>query len=341
MRAAVSPGAGRIELTRIPIPEPAPGEVRVRVLACGICGSDLHFFRAGFWAGGTTPGHEMAGEIDALGDGVRSLARGDRVAIEPLRSCGACDECRSGQDVRCRKLAILGVHCAGGFADYVTIPERRAFRVTSDLDPALAALAEPTAVVVHALRRGSLLAGQRVLVLGAGSVGLLAALAARELGAGDVLVTARHPHQAELASALGATRALRESEAGERELTGLGREAPIDLVIETVGGCADTLRLAASAVRPGGQVVVLGLFTQPVALDTLPLLLKETTLIWSNCYARGPGEPDFATATGLLARRRGALAQLARHRVPLDEIARGFALASDKKAGTVKVSVLP
>jgi 2-desacetyl-2-hydroxyethyl bacteriochlorophyllide A dehydrogenase len=341
MRAAAARGREQIELTRVPVADPGPGEVRVRLLACGICGSDLHFFHGGLYPPGVTPGHEMAGEIDALGDGVSGLARGDRVAIEPLFTCGACHECRSGQDVRCRELQICGIHRGGGFADFVVVPAHRAFHVPADLDPRLAALTEPMAVVVHGLRRGGFAAGQRVLVLGAGTIGLLAALAARVLGAGDVLASARHAHQAELAGALGASRVLRESEADERGLRNLARELPIDLVVETVGGSADTLRLAVSAIRPGGSISVLGLFLGAVALDPLPLLLKEATLIWSNCYARGPGEPDFATAARLVASQRDALAPVASHAVPLDEIGRGFALASDKRSGAVKVSVLP
>jgi threonine dehydrogenase-like Zn-dependent dehydrogenase len=341
MWAAQARGRQRIEVARVPIPEPAPGEVRVRLLACGICGSDLHFHQGGLWADGTTPGHEMAGEIDALGDGVTGLAAGDRVAIEPLHTCGACEECRAGQPVRCGKLRIHGIHFGGGMAEFLCVQASRAYPVPRELDPRAAALAEPMAVVVHGLRRAGQRAGQRVLVLGAGSIGLLSALAARALGAAEVLVSARHPHQSELARALGATRVLRESEADEGGLRSLARDLPIDLVIETVGGHADTVRLAAHAIRPGGAVCVLGLFLAPITLDPMLLLLKEASLIWSNCYARAPGEPDFARAIRLVATHRSALAPLLTHAVPLAEASRGFALASDKKAGAVKVSVLP
>jgi 2-desacetyl-2-hydroxyethyl bacteriochlorophyllide A dehydrogenase len=341
MLAAQARGRGLIQIGRIPIPEPGPGEVRVRLLACGICGSDLHFHHSGLWPPGATPGHEMAGEIDALGDGVADVATGERVAIEPFHTCGVCAECRAGQPVRCGELQIHGIHRAGGLAEFVTVQASRVFRVPADLDPSVAALTEPMAVVVHGLRRGGLSPGQRVLVLGAGTVGLLAALAARELGAGEVIVSARHPHQAELASALGAARVLRETEADQSGLQKLARELPIDLVVESVGGSADTLRLAAHAIRPGGSVCVLGLFLAPVPIEPIVLLLKEASLIWSNCYARAPGEPDFARAARLVASHRAALAPLLSHRVPLGDALRGFTLASDKKAGAVKVSVLP
>ncbi len=341
MRAAQVQGRTHIALAQIDVPEPAPGDVRVRLLACGICGSDLHFFHAGLWAPGSTPGHEMAGEIDALGDGVSGLVRGERVAIEPFRTCGQCGECLAGQPVRCRELRIYGIHCGGGMAEFVCVQAQRAFRVPADLDPRLAALAEPMAVAVHGLRRGGLRAGENVLVLGAGTVGLLTALAARALGAGEVFVSARHPHQAELASALGASRVLSEGESDERGLRELAGSHAIDLVVETVGGSADTVRLAANAIRPGGRVVVLGLFFAPVALDPMLLLLKEATFIWANCYARAPGEPDFETAIRLVDGHRSALSHVTTHAVPLDAVDRGFALASDKQAGAVKVNVIP
>jgi threonine dehydrogenase-like Zn-dependent dehydrogenase len=235
----------------------------------------------------------------------------------------------------------LGIHRPGGFAEYLSVPARRLFPVPADLDPSLAALSEPMAVMVHGLRRGELAAGQRVLILGAGTLGLLGAVAARVLGASEVWLTARHPHQAELGARLGATRVLREEEASARELDRLGREWPIDLVVETVGGDADTLSSAAAAVRPGGTVSVVGIFMGRAAVDGLPLLLKETTLAWSNCYAHPSQGADFETAIELVSAHRSALRPLITHELPLDDVARAFALASDKKAGAVKVAVLP
>ncbi len=341
MQAAVTRGKQRIEIERLPLPEPEPGEVRVRVRACGVCGTDLHLFGRGFFAPGTTPGHEMAGEVDALGDGVEGPKPGDLVAVEPLRSCGTCRTCREGLDAICRETQIHGIHRPGGFAEYVTVPARRLFAVPPDLDPALAALTEPMAVVVHGLRRGALRGGQRVLVLGAGSVGLLAVVAARALGAGEVWLTARHPHQAKLGKHFGATRVLTEAEGSTTELDRLGKQAPIDLVVETVGGDADTLNAAAAAVCPGGTISVVGVFMGRVTLDGLPLFMKESTLAWSNCYAHPHEGADFETAVEIVSARRDVLAEMNTHGVPLDEIERAFAVASDKKGGAVKVTVLP
>jgi threonine dehydrogenase-like Zn-dependent dehydrogenase len=341
MRAALARGRQRLEIGQVPIPQPSPGEVRVRVRACGVCGSDLQFFRDGFWPPEMVPGHEISGEVDVLGDGVEGVRPGDAVAIEPLVSCGSCPTCRRGLDAICRELQVLGIHRPGGFAQYVNVPARRLFPVPADLDPSLAALSEPMAVMVHAMRRGELAAGQRVLVLGAGTLGLMGTVAARALGAGEVWLTARHPHQAELGARLGATRVLREEQASVRDLDRLGRESPIDLVVETVGEAADTLNSAAAAVRPGGTVSVVGIFMDRTELDALPLLLKETTLAWSNCYAHPSQGADFGTAIDLVSEHRNSLQPLITHSVPLDDVARAFALASDKKAGAVKVTVLP
>jgi len=341
MTVAALTGAHSIAVTRRPIPDPEPGEVRLRIEACGLCGSDLHFFHIGPLAPGNTPGHEIAGCVDALGDGVEGFAVGDRVAAEPLASCGTCDYCRAGRDSICPSMQLYGVHRHGGFAEFVTLPARRLFRIPDGVAPPIAALSEPMAVAVHGLRQGQMQPGQRVLVLGAGTVGLLTARAAVALGAGEVWLTARHPHQAELGRHLGAARVLREAEASREGLFRLGCEAPIDLVVETVGGTADTLRGAAAAVRPGGVISVLGIFLGDVTLETLSLFMKETTLTWSNCYSRAPAGADFETAVELVARHRDELAEVATHQVPLGDVARAFVLASDKQAGVVKVSVLP
>lgn len=344
MRAAAFRGdgrGGRLALETRPRPEPAPGEVRLRVRACGLCGSDLHLLGAGLLPEGRVPGHEMAGVVDALGDGVEGWREGDAVAVEPFRTCGRCVVCRSGRGPLCRTGKLLGVHAEGGLADYAVAPAARLFPAPAGLAPETAALAEPLAVAVHGLRRGGLARGQRVLVLGAGAVGLLTLFAARALGAGEVWATARHPHQAERARALGADRLLGEADASREALEALGREAPVDLVAETVGGRADTLELAAAAVRPGGAVAVLGLFLGRVALDALPLLLKEVTLAWSYCYRHGEENADFDDALRILAAQPEAARSLVTHALPLEEAERAFSVAADKAAGALKVSVLP
>jgi threonine dehydrogenase-like Zn-dependent dehydrogenase len=341
MRAAVAKDGGSLAIDVVPIPEPHRGEVRVRVSACGICGSDLHLCHIKLMTPGRIPGHEIAGIVDALGPGVSGIAEGAHVAVEPFRSCGECDECRSGRDVVCRSSQLLGVQADGGLAEYLVVPEKRIFPAPADLGPELTALAEPLAVSLHGLRRGGFEKGSRILILGAGCVGLLGLFAARAMRAGEVWISARYPHQAELARRLGATRVLTEAEASRENLDRLGRDDPIDMVLETVGGTAGTLGDGAVAVRPGGVVAVLGFFLGPVEIDTLPLLMKEVSLVWSYCYHRAEDGADFSDALEFLSRERELASLLTSVSVPLDDIERAFALASDKNSGIVKVSVLP
>lgn len=341
MRAASLQGPGRIAVEQRARPEPGPGEVRVRVQACGICGSDLHFFHRGALPPGSVPGHEIAGIVDAVGGGVHDVEPGAPVAVEPLHSCGRCRWCRAGHHAICPEGQIHGVHRPGGLAEFVTVDAHRVFPVPPDLPPVVAALTEPMAVAVHGLARSGLAPGQRLLVLGAGTIGLLTVAAATAAGAGEVWVTARHAHQAEQARALGAGHVLTGADASPGALAALGREVPLDVVVETVGGSATTLADAARAVAPGGTVCVLGLFFGDVALPALDLMVKENAVVWSNCYGRAGSGPDFARAVELVAAHRDRLGDLVTHSVALDDVARGFALASDKASGAVKVSVLP
>jgi threonine dehydrogenase-like Zn-dependent dehydrogenase len=341
MRAVVSKSGSSFSVESVPIPEPGRGEVRVRVSACGICGSDLHLFQSGLMTPGLTPGHEIAGVVDSVGPGVKRVSEGDHVAVEPFRSCGECEECRSGRDPVCRSSQLLGVQADGGLAEYLVASERRMFPAPADLGPELTALAEPLSVSIHGLRRGGFEKGSRILILGAGCVGLMALFGARAMRAGEVWITARYPHQAEVARRLGATRVLTEAEASRENLDRLGRSDPIDMVVETVGGGADTINDGAAAVRPGGAVAVLGFFLGGIKLDPLPLLMKEVSLVWSYCYHHGEESADFSDAIEFLSRERELASLLTTASVPLDEIDHAFALASDKKQGIVKVTVLP
>jgi len=341
MRAVVARNGRTLQLERVPIPEPGPGEARIRVGACGICGSDLHLRNLAAMHEGRIPGHEMAGRVDAVGAGVTTVAPGDAVVVEPLAGCGECDACHSGRVAICPNLKLFGVHAHGGMAEHVVVPAARLFRVDPALDARVAALAEPVAVVVHGLRRAGFEAGQRVLVLGAGSIGLVAALAARAWGAAEVHVSARHAHQAALATRLGATHVLGEDEAKPKALAEWAqRTGGADVVVETVGGQADTLRAASAAIAPGGAISVLGLFFGAVAIDGWNLFVREGTVAFSNCYARAP-RADFADAVALLEAERERLATLVTHSVPFADPERAFALASDKKAGAIKVSLVP
>ncbi len=342
MWSGVWAGVKSMEPARRPLVAPGPGEARLRIEACGICGSDLHIYRApDLVPEGTTLGHEMVGVVESVGDEVSEWRAGDRVTVEPLISCGRCEMCLQGYDNRCPEYGIIGMHQPGGFSEQIIVPARRLYKVSEALAAPVAALSEPVAVVVHGLQLGGFTPGQQVLVLGGGTIGLLTVAVARLWGAGDIVLTARHPHQVELGRRLGASEVFAPEEVSPTELPQLLESRPPDLVVETVGGEADTLAAAGAAVAPGGTVVVLGVFTAEIRLAPMPLLKKEVCLRWSLCYTRSEAGADFSEAIGLITAHPELFGSLLTHELPLAEIGRGFAIADDKSSGAIKVTVVP
>src|SRR5262249_12612723 len=261
MSAAMCRQAGTVVVEEIARPEPGPGDVVVRVRNCGICGSDLHWYHGHMMIPSVCPGHEIAGEVADVGAGVTALRAGRGVAVEGIASCGSCRYCAAGTYHLCPANGIVGMTIPGGYAEYLRIPARHCFATPAAVPFDVAALSEPLAVAVHGVRVAGLEIGQRVLVLGAGTIGLRAVPGPPGRGAGgEVLVRARRPQQKAAAAALGADRVLDERDA---EATAEAIQAgPIDLVVETVGGEADTLDQAVFACRPGGTVCVLGAYTK-------------------------------------------------------------------------------
>src|SRR5262249_51299397 len=227
----------------------------------------------------------------------------------------------------------------GGFADFIRIPARHCFPVPAGIEFATAALSEPLGVAVHGVRLAGLSLGQRVLVLGAGTIGLAAGVAARAGRAGGGLVAARRPpEQRAAALALGANRVFDDADdAGLREAV---QESPVDLVVETVGGAADTLTTATALCRPGGVIAVLGVFTSSVAFPALFVIAKELRLQGSMVYNRVGSRADFEVVQDILARDGRRIGEtLVTHRFPLDDIAAAFRTAADKTSGSIKVTI--
>jgi threonine dehydrogenase-like Zn-dependent dehydrogenase len=231
--------------------------------------------------------------------------------------------------------------CPGGFAERVSVPGYAVYPIPAAMDLELASLTEPTAVAVHAVRLAGVGAGDRVLVLGAGTIGLLTILAARAAGAREIALTARYSHQADRAGRLGAARVFGTDEAGTVELGEYASRFPIDTVVETVGGRANTLEEAVTRVRPGGTVIVLGLFDTSPPLPAVALLLKEVRVIGSMTYGRAGRRTDFDSALELLSEHGDAARSLVTHRFALDDIQAAFETAADKRRGSIKVTVTP
>jgi threonine dehydrogenase-like Zn-dependent dehydrogenase len=235
----------------------------------------------------------------------------------------------------------MGARAAGGLADYVRVQVQGLYALPPGLPFDLGALTEPLAVAVHGVRLAGITPGDRVLVQGSGVIGLLATLVAQTQGA-TVMATARYPHQAEAAARFGAARVFPADGEGSKDLTAFAASEPFDVVLETVGGEADTLVQAPALVRPGGTVGVLGVFFHPPRLNALGLVLNEVRMIGSITYGRAPdGVADFARAVALLEANRALATSLITHRRPLDAIAEAYALADDKSSQALKVTVLP
>lgn len=298
MRAAVFKGFGLpLAIESVPDPAAGPGEVVVRVGRCGICGSDLHMTEDRTFGPkpGAILGHEFAGEVTAVGAGVGRIHVGDRVAVSPLRSCGACESCRAGQPAWCAEMRLQG----GGYAEYVVATERQCFVLPHETSLEEGALVEPLAVAVHAITLSGLTPGQRVLVVGGGPIGLAVAFWARRLGAGAVGVVDLSPAREELAMQLGATAFLSgPADAMASRLDEALGGAP-DLVFECVGR-PGLIEQCVRHVRPRGTVVVLGLCTEQDSWIPFVAIRKEARVLFSAFFE----VRDFAFAIDVL--RSGA-----------------------------------
>jgi threonine dehydrogenase-like Zn-dependent dehydrogenase len=339
MKAAVWGDGGSLEIVERDIPEPGPGMLRIRMGAVGICGTDLHLKHGGIIPAmpGMQPGHELAGIIDAVGDNVSSSS-GTGVAIEPTNGCGSCLCCRSGRHNICKGGGTLfGVTENGGMAEYLLVHEKQIYELPDKLPMNLAALSEPMGVCVRAVRLAGVTSGSRVAVLGAGTIGLLTVAAARAAGAADVFITARYPHQAEIARHLGASDTFNDSAA---MMSALG-EQHIDIVVETVGGTANTIAEAVAIAGFGGKIIMLGLFEGDTAVPGLPFIIKELQLIASNCYGFESGLSDFGVAVDLVSRMGSDLEPLVTHQFALDQVEDAFVAAGDKSQNSVKVQINP
>src|SRR5215469_1025984 len=337
MKAAVWNDKGSLDIVERPTADPKPGQVRIRVASVGICGTDLHFYRGSFPSPkGLLPGHEIGGVVDTVGNGVE-LDVGTPVAVEPQTICGDCYQCRTGNYNRCAKRVLLGVTGRGGCAEMATVPAYTLYPLPRDVDASAGALVEPLAVCVHGTRLGCIQPGERVAILGAGTIGLMSILTSRTAGATEIFVTARHPHQQRAAQTMGADAVFADVDA---LLKGIGN-APVDCVIETVGGHSLTLIEAAQVVRPGGIVLMLGVFDGETRIPGLDYSTKEITLVGSNCYSRSGSRTDFAIAVDLLGRAVDRITSLVTHRFPLVAVNEAFRTAVDKNTGSIKVHILP
>jgi threonine dehydrogenase-like Zn-dependent dehydrogenase len=289
-------------------PAPSGTGVRVRVTSAGICGSDLHAVAGG--PSPVVPGHEFGGLLDD----------GSLVAVQPFAPCTACPACRRGDEQLCPATRdFLGATRDGGLADEVLVDPRCLVPVPAGVDRAAVALVEPIAVAVHAVERARLRPGERVLVIGGGSIGLLCAAVLADRGI-EVDLLARHPAQLAVAEALGA---------------GSAASGRYPVVVDAAG-TGSSAEQALRALERGGRLVLVALPWQPVAFG-LALVLKEVSIVPAVYYGRG----EFAAAAEVLGRHPELPGLLVTHRYPLEDAAAAFEVAANRAAGAIKVHLIP
>lgn len=329
MRAASIQQPGRLEVIDTPLPEPAPDEARIRVMASGICGTDVHIFR-GEYLGGypIIPGHEFSGVVEAVGSQVTRFQPGDRVAVEPNIACDNCEACLNNRQNFCKNWSAVGVTRPGAMAQYVTAPEKTIFPI-GDLSFEQAAFVEPLSCVLHGLERLGPDLGDRVLILGAGPIGVLLMQGIRAQGASHITVVDRNAQRLEYAAQMGANSALEGFDALQRDA--------YDVVIDATGALA-VMRRTVDFVRSGGKVLLFGVppAGQALEIEAFQIFHKGLTVLSSFTSLRNSYQ-----AIAMLQSGRIATGGLVSHRLPLEELARGIEIIEQGLEGVRKVQVLP
>lgn len=282
MRVAVFNGAGKpITIEDVDDDPLGPGDVRIEIGLCGICGSDISLTSGSAfdYATGSRMGHESAGTVIEVGRGVTSLKVGDSVSVLPRGYCGECASCRSGRPLFCE----TGPVCVGGFGERLVITENAGFRFPDSVSMAEGALVEPIACGRRAFRMSRLQRGDSVLVLGAGSMGLAAVYWARQMGAGRIVVATRTAARHEIALAMGADEAVVVSE-DDPDMLGRELPEPPDLVVEATGK-AGMLQSAVEKARIGGSVVSLGMCVQPDPVIPAFNSFREISMYFPVAYS--------------------------------------------------------
>ena len=327
MRAAVLVEPGRIEMERRPIPKPGPGDVLIRVSSVGVCGSDAHYYRHGrignfVVEGPLVLGHEAAGTIVGVGEGIDSSRIGERVSIEPQRPDPASEETRRGLYNLCPHMRFYATPPVdGALCDYVTIGAGYAHRVPDSVSDDAAALCEPLSVGIAAVRKAALDGGSRVLITGAGPIGIVLAQLARAYGATDIVVSDPDEARREQARQFGATAV---ADPIAEPIGELGVDAFID-----ASGAPAAVVDGIRAVRPAGTVVLVGSGAESMELPTQVIQNRELVLTGVFRYAN-----TWPTAIALVESGRVNLDAMVTAHFPLEKAA--GALDSDRTPGSVK-----
>jgi L-iditol 2-dehydrogenase len=326
-----------VTIEHVPAPVAGDGELLVRTTVVGVCGSDTHAALGDhpFIDLPYRPGHEVVGVVAAAGPGVTGFGPGDRVIIEPNLYCGVCPQCRHGQYNICQELKVFGCQTSGGMADLFTIPADRVHPIPEQMSDLEAALVEPLATPVHAVRKAGDLHGRTVAILGAGPIGLLVLIAAKQAGAARIVVTDLLPGKRERALRMGADATL---PADAPELAALAQEVlggPADVVFDCVAR-EQSMAQAIDLVTKGGLIVVVGVGaagTTPIRLDLVQD--REIRVEGSLMYVAD----DFRTAISLIRSGMVDVEEIVTATYPLEEAGKAFAATLDPEQVKILVTV--
>jgi threonine 3-dehydrogenase len=332
VKVAQGPG---LELTDVPDPEPGPGDVLIRVLRTGICGTDLHIESWDDWAAGTIDvplvvGHEFVGEVVEVGAAVTKVKVGDRVSGEGHLICGMCRNCKAGRRHLCANTVGLGVHTDGAFAQYAVLPEQNAWVHTHPVDLDVAAIFDPFGNAVHTALSFPVL-GEDVLITGAGPIGLMAAAVAKHAGARHVVITDVSEPRLELARKIGVDLALNVATTKIADVYDqLRMSEGFDVGME-MSGQPSALRDMIANMTHGGRIAMLGLPATEIPIDWSHVVLKMLTI--KGIYGREMFETWYAMSVLLQAGLD--ISPVITHRFPYTDHATAFATARDGRCGKV------
>ena len=339
MKAIEIPEVGAARMISATVPEIAADEVLVRVRATGVCGSDVAAF-AGHHPFRVPPvitGHEVSGDVEAVGDAVTDLVLGDRVVVEPQLGCGSCVHCTRGDYNLCPTKRVLGTPVwPGSFAEYIAVPAASAYRIPTDLSYEEGALIEPLSVALHAVSLAPEVTGHDVAILGTGTVGLMLLLALAPHKPASVTCTDVKELNLACAREIGATRVVRaDRDDVVAALTEGTVNGGVDVAYVAVSRAA-VVNQALAATRPMGTVMMVATFSEAVPVELRHVQLLERRMIGSCMYTKR----DFAAAIELIPRIRASLARIITHRVPLRDLPQALSeLGRDSVAGSIKVMV--
>jgi L-iditol 2-dehydrogenase len=332
MKALVLNKPFDLEIADVPDPgAPSPGMVRVKVDTVGICGSDVHYFEHGRIGDFVVEkpmvlGHETAGVVEAVGEGVDGLRVGDPVAMEPGVSCGDCGYCESGRYNLCPDMKFWATPpYDGSLAEYVVHPARFTFKLPVGMSLEEGALMEPLSVAVHALKRASMRAGDTVAIAGAGTIGAVCVLVAKAYGASRIIVADVVAGRLQRALALGADAVVDVRSDVMSEQFDVGLEA---------SGHPDSLPRLIEGIRAGGRIAIVGMAGQDLSFDSVTAGVKELDIHGVFRYANA-----YPTAIGLVASGQVDVAPLVTHRFPLADAIKAFEYARSPSPGTGKILI--